>query len=178
METNDLGIVDGHHVVERAPATWRSGITGNVTSKVSTVDEVLLDDGRVRFVCVYPDTACEYHDQTVRSVIAHQRAHSAKIVLRKQRAERAERAATTAANRRISSENQQQRLAEISRVGVAQTLRDVADMYVEAARTLRLAARLVRAEDVDAVSPEELAQLRVDSAALQQLRSVLNRGGK
>lgn len=172
----DRNIVDSHHVIERTLARLPSSDTHAPNSYVRTVHEILLDDGSVMYQCNYPDTECNYARLGLRSVMSHQRAHSAKIAMRKQRRAVEERAAVNAVNRQRGAEANRERVEHVREIGLAQTLRDVADSLIDVSKTLRAAARCVSFE-VD-ITPEELTRLRNDAAALETLRDVIRHAGR
>lgn len=70
--------VDGVKIVERARARTATPVTGNKPVEVSTVDEILLENGDVKYICAYPNVDCEWVGVSTQSVVSHQVKHSPK----------------------------------------------------------------------------------------------------
>jgi len=171
VKSNSRDRIEGHDVVDRTRARMPAANGSGGMVEVSTVDEVLLDDGAVLYQCAYPDAGCDWASSRVKSVVAHQRAHSPKIAIRRQNQAAAERLEAQRVSQRRGVEAQARRRDEITSRGVAQTIRDVAETLTEVGKTLRLAAQLIGASDE--VTSDELARLRADAAELAKLRAIL-----
>lgn len=88
-----IDTLNGQKVIERQPAKlWNTVKQADV--ELSTVNEVLLENENVMFECNHPNgTGCDYTSENVRSVLAHQRAHGAQMLLKKAQQELEERRA-------------------------------------------------------------------------------------
>jgi len=110
----DLTVIDGHKVVERAQARMDETNAPNpmaVGKPVKTVDEVLLDDGRVIYQCRHPkDEDCIYWRDRLKSVTAHQVIHGAKNRAARAERELNERRAKEEQSRRNRSNGQRRRI--------------------------------------------------------------------
>jgi hypothetical protein len=82
----DLTRVNGVAVIARDSAVIESTVAKNGRATLATVDEIILSDGtKSMFQCVHPNAPdCEYVADSPRSVTAHQRAHSASILLKRE----------------------------------------------------------------------------------------------
>ena len=67
--------VNGIEVVERQKAIGATGTVG-AGAQIQSIDELLLTDGTTIFHCTHKNAVdCEYVNQAMRSVMAHQRTH-------------------------------------------------------------------------------------------------------
>lgn len=158
-------------VIAREPAKlWNVVKQDNVV--LSTVNMVLLENEAIVFECNHPNGAgCDYVRDNVRSVLAHQRAHSAQILLKKAEQELAERrrrqvdgakkgAATRAANKAAAT-NGATPVAESIDVSESVTDESIAvtlDAVEDVAKSLEKAIA-----DLDAA----VLQLRIDIQRLK-----------
>jgi len=110
----DLSVIDGVKVIERSQATMDETNAPNpmaVGKPVKTVDEVLLEDGRVVFQCRHPrDEDCAYWRDRLKSVTAHQVVHGPKNRAIRAERELAESRTRAEQERRNRSNGQRRRL--------------------------------------------------------------------
>lgn len=169
------GIIDGQEVITRQKATALAPNGSGQTVEMSTVDRVLLADGREVFQCAFPRVGCDAWYERVQSVVSHQTAHSLKTLAARQEAQRERRSAGVA----IGRDRMRARRQTVIENGLAATLNAEAEKLEAQARMLRACAaranQLERA--VPDVSPEELAKLREAADELEQVRKVIG-GGK
>lgn len=167
-------MIDGQAVIARQKATAAAPNGSGQTVEMTTVDRVLLADGREVFQCAFPHVACDSWYEKVQSVVSHQTAHSLKTLARAREAQHERRSAGAQVGRdRIRARRQM-----VLENGLAASLNAEAEKLEAQARMLRACAaranQLERA--VPQVTTEELAQLRQDSADLAALQGLLNRG--
>lgn len=88
-----IDTLNGLKVITRTPAElWNTVKQADVI--LTTVNAVLLEDESTLFECAHPNGAgCDYTSENVRSVLAHQRAHGAQMLLKKAQQELEERKA-------------------------------------------------------------------------------------
>jgi hypothetical protein len=102
---------DGREVVQRVRAKIQSPIDGELY-ETKTIDELLLDDESVVYQCVHPSavSGCDYIENTVKSVVSHQRVHGRAMA--KKLAERAEAAESALADIHAKNSDRAKRAAK------------------------------------------------------------------
>lgn len=169
-----------HHggvaILVRQKATGPAPNGNGTTVELTTVDEVLLENGRTLYQCAFPGQACWVTYDRPQSVISHQSTHSPVRVAERLLAEKAaqhenrSRGATAA---RAGIRERRQRVLEN---GLAATLLAEAEELEKRAQMLRAAA--MRANELERATPtvtaEELTKLRADADELAKLRAILN----
>jgi len=92
----DRSTINGVEVISTEPARGVV-IPGQPTHEISTVERVLDADGNEWYRCKAKPTECIYFKQDLKSILAHQRSHSAALAAKRAEAELARNQAKEAA---------------------------------------------------------------------------------